>query len=118
MLDTTVLIAGGGPIGLLAARALSQQGVACVLVERNATTTKWPKMEMINARSMELFRPNRLAFGDWVRNEGVPPEYGFEVLFSSGFGEQGEVVEKWVSFCGGILSDDRIEHAAFSGRGE
>lgn len=55
---------------------------------------------MINARSMELFRPNRLAFGDWVRNEGVPPEYGFEVLFSSGFGEQGEVVKKWVSFCG------------------
>ena len=66
-------------------------------MERNKTTTKWPKMEMINARSMELFRPNRLALGDWLRATGVPPNYGFEVLFSSGFGERGEVVESWVS---------------------
>jgi hypothetical protein len=66
-------------------------------VERNKTTTKWPKMELMNARTMELLRPNRLDMLDWARTEGVPPEYKFNVLYSSGFSEGGEVVEKWVS---------------------
>jgi 2-polyprenyl-6-methoxyphenol hydroxylase-like FAD-dependent oxidoreductase len=34
-LDTPVLIAGGGPTGLVLASLLSQYGAGCVLAERN-----------------------------------------------------------------------------------
>jgi hypothetical protein len=38
--DDTVLIAGGGPVGLILATVLSYYGVKSVLLERNNTTTK------------------------------------------------------------------------------
>jgi hypothetical protein len=38
--DDTVLIAGGGPVGLLLATVLAHFGVKSVLLERNKTTTK------------------------------------------------------------------------------
>jgi FAD-dependent monooxygenase len=38
--DDTVLIVGGGPVGLLLATVLSFYGVKSVLLERNKATTK------------------------------------------------------------------------------
>lgn len=38
--ENTVLIAGGGPVGLLLAHVLSHYNVKTVLLERNHTTTK------------------------------------------------------------------------------
>jgi FAD-dependent monooxygenase len=46
----TVLIAGGGPVGLLVAKVLSHYGVKSVLFERNKSTTRWPKMDLTNGR--------------------------------------------------------------------
>lgn len=48
-----VLIAGGGPIGMTLACELSRRGIECMLVERNPTTTRYPKMDTTNARSMD-----------------------------------------------------------------
>ncbi len=48
-----VLIAGGGPVGLTLAYDLASRGIACMLVERNASTTRHPKMDITNSRSME-----------------------------------------------------------------
>ena len=45
-----VLIAGGGPVGMTLARTLALYGVRCLLVERNATTTRHPKMDITNGR--------------------------------------------------------------------
>src|SRR6516162_10196898 len=56
-----VLIAGGGPVGMTLACELSRRRIECMLVERNATTTRYPKMDITNARSMELFRRSRSA---------------------------------------------------------
>lgn len=78
----TVLIAGGGPVGLLLARILSFHGVRSILFERNETTTKWPKMDLTNARSMELFR--KLGLADELRKQGVPADIDQNVLISSG----------------------------------
>ena len=50
-----VLVAGGGPVGMTLALALARLGVRCALVERNAHTTRHPKMDITNARSMEIF---------------------------------------------------------------
>ena len=60
-LDTPVLVAGGGPTGLVLASVLSHYGINCVLVERNTHTTRFPKMDVTNGASMELLR--RLSSG-------------------------------------------------------
>jgi 2-polyprenyl-6-methoxyphenol hydroxylase-like FAD-dependent oxidoreductase len=72
-----VLIAGGGPVGMTLAAALAQFGVRCLLVERQASTTRHPKMDITNGRSMELFR--RLGLVDQLRAVGVPEENNFDV---------------------------------------
>lgn len=89
----TVLIAGGGPIGLLLATVLSHHGVRSVLLERNLTTTQWPKMDLTNARSMEMMR--RLGLSESVRKLGVAPHFSYNVLVSSGLAAE-EPVTKWL----------------------
>jgi 2-polyprenyl-6-methoxyphenol hydroxylase-like FAD-dependent oxidoreductase len=71
------LIAGGGPVGMTLACELSRRGIACLLVERNPTTTRHPKMDITNARSMELFR--RLDVVDALRAVAVPETSNFDV---------------------------------------
>ncbi|KAF5008754.1 hypothetical protein FDECE_4991 [Fusarium decemcellulare] len=78
----TIVIAGGGPVGLLLARVLSFYRVKSILFERNRTTTSWPKMDLTNARSMELFR--KLGLADDLRKEGVPSHIDQNVLISTG----------------------------------
>jgi 2-polyprenyl-6-methoxyphenol hydroxylase-like FAD-dependent oxidoreductase len=72
-----VLIAGGGPVGMTLARTLASLGVHCTLVERNASTTRHPKMDITNGRSMELFR--RLGLADKLRAVGVPEANNFDI---------------------------------------
>ncbi|MFD2580209.1 FAD-dependent monooxygenase [Novosphingobium colocasiae] len=54
-IDVPVLIAGGGPVGMTTALNLARYGIRSLLVERNPTTTRHPKMDLTNGRSMELF---------------------------------------------------------------
>ncbi|KAH7091351.1 FAD-binding domain-containing protein [Paraphoma chrysanthemicola] len=89
----TVLIAGGGPVGLLLARVLSHFGIRSVLLERNETTTKWPKMDLTNARSMEILR--RLGLSDGHRELGVPSGKSHNVLVSTGLGAN-EPITQWL----------------------
>ena len=77
MKQVPVLIAGGGPVGMTLACELSRRGIACLLVERNPTTTRHPKMDITNARSMELFR--RLGVVDALRAVAVPESSNFDV---------------------------------------
>jgi len=88
----TVFIAGGGPIGLLLAQVLSFYGVQSVLFERNKTTTSWPKMDLTNARSMELF--HKIGLADELRRIGVPPDIDQDVLISSGL-SMDEPLTRW-----------------------
>jgi len=77
MKHVPVLIAGGGPVGMTVARALAHFGVRCLLVERQPSTTRHPKMDITNGRSMELFR--RLGVADKLRAVAVPEENCFDV---------------------------------------
>jgi 2-polyprenyl-6-methoxyphenol hydroxylase-like FAD-dependent oxidoreductase len=79
MIKTPVLIAGGGPVGMTLARTLASFGVRCKLVERQLSTTKHPKMDITNGRSMELFR--RIGLVDKLRAVGVPEENNFDVCW-------------------------------------
>lgn len=74
-----VLIAGGGPVGLTLGLELARRGVPCMLVERATETTKFPKMDITNARSMELFR--RLGVSEALRRVAVPEANCFDVAW-------------------------------------
>jgi len=77
LIETPVLIAGGGPVGMTLALNLARYGVRSMLVERNAQTTRHPKMDLTNARSMELFK--RLGLAEPLRDAGVPRENAFDI---------------------------------------
>jgi len=72
-----VLIAGGGPVGMTLARTLASFGVKCLLVERQPSTTRHPKMDITNGRSMELFR--RIGLADKLRAVAVPEDNNFDI---------------------------------------
>ncbi|KAK5162731.1 uncharacterized protein LTR77_011214 [Saxophila tyrrhenica] len=90
--EGTVAIAGGGPVGLILARVLATYGVNSVLFERNPSTTTWPKMDLTNARSMELF--HRIGLAEDLRRQGVPSDIDQDVLMSTGLGRD-HLLAKW-----------------------
>ncbi len=75
--QVAVLIAGGGPVGLTLALELEHHGIKAIVVERNPDTTRHPKMDITNSRSMELFR--RLGVADELRKVAVPEDHPFDV---------------------------------------
>ncbi|HUO40428.1 MAG TPA: FAD-dependent monooxygenase [Mycobacterium sp.] len=75
--EVAVLIAGGGPVGLTLALELQHHGINAIVVERNPDTTRHPKMDITNSRSMELFR--RLGVADELRAVAVAKDHPFDV---------------------------------------
>lgn len=93
-LQTPVLVVGGGPVGMLLAYCLSNyHQISCVLAEQSSTTTKYPKMEYTNVRSMEIYR--RLGIADQLRAMGVDPELDLRELIATGLGEDGRLITTW-----------------------
>jgi 2-polyprenyl-6-methoxyphenol hydroxylase-like FAD-dependent oxidoreductase len=76
-LEVPVLIAGGGPVGMTLALNLARYGIKTIVVERNAETTRHPKMDLTNGRSMELFR--RIGLTEKLRDAGVPRDNAFDI---------------------------------------
>lgn len=76
-MQTSVLIAGGGPVGMTLAHVLAHYGVRSILAERNETTTGHPKMDITNSRSMELLR--RVGLADRLRAVAVAESQPFDV---------------------------------------
>ncbi len=56
MLETEVLVVGGGPVGLSLALELGLHGRRCLLVERHERTGFAPRAKTTNVRSRELMR--------------------------------------------------------------
>ena len=54
--STTVLIVGGGPIGLIASILLTQQGIDNVVVELREHVQPAPAAHVVNARTFEIMR--------------------------------------------------------------
>lgn len=86
MNEYDVVIAGAGPVGLTLAIDLGQRGVRTLIVERDATTGPWPKMDRSNARTMEFYR--RLGIADDVRAIGYPAEASMDVFIVSTLSEE------------------------------
>ncbi|MFE7122375.1 FAD-dependent monooxygenase, partial [Streptomyces sp. NPDC057654] len=61
VLETDVLITGGGLVGLTAALVLRHHGVTVTVVEKRSTTSPQPKARRFHMRSMEIYRELGLA---------------------------------------------------------
>jgi 2-polyprenyl-6-methoxyphenol hydroxylase-like FAD-dependent oxidoreductase len=70
--STSVLIAGGGPVGLAAAVELGTRGIDCVVLEPRATvSSQRPRAKTTSVRTMEHFR--RWGIADRIRAAAALP---------------------------------------------
>jgi 2-polyprenyl-6-methoxyphenol hydroxylase-like FAD-dependent oxidoreductase len=77
--ECEVLLAGGGPCGLMLANELGRRGVRTVLVDEKPSTAFNPQANATQARTMEHYR--RLGFADEVRAQGLPPDYPTDIAY-------------------------------------
>lgn len=74
-----VLIAGGGPCGLMLSIELGRRGVRSVLVDPKGQTAINPQANATQARTMEYYR--RLGFADEIRALGLPKDYPTDIAY-------------------------------------
>lgn len=81
VVETPVLIVGGGPVGLALALDLSQRGIRNMLVERDPGTgcELLAKAGTLNERTMEYCR--RLGVAEAVAAEGFPDDYPRDTVY-------------------------------------
>jgi 2-polyprenyl-6-methoxyphenol hydroxylase-like FAD-dependent oxidoreductase len=78
-LETDILIAGGGPCGLMLANELGRRGIRTLLVDLKPGTAFNPQANATQARTMEHFR--RLGFAHEVRACGLPPDHPTDIAY-------------------------------------
>lgn len=78
-----VLIAGGGPCGLMLAIELGRRGIRCLLVDAKAGTAFNPQANATQARTMEHFR--RLGFAHEIRSMGLPSDHPTDIAYLTRF---------------------------------
>jgi 2-polyprenyl-6-methoxyphenol hydroxylase-like FAD-dependent oxidoreductase len=82
-LETDVLIAGGGPFGLMLANELGRRHIKCLLIDPKASTAFNPQANATQARTMEHFR--RLGFAQEIRSQGLPPHHPTDITYLTRF---------------------------------
>jgi 2-polyprenyl-6-methoxyphenol hydroxylase-like FAD-dependent oxidoreductase len=78
-LAVDVLVAGGGPFGLMLANELGRRGVSVALFDAKPSTAFNPQANATQARTMEHYR--RLGFADEVRSLGLPVDFPTDVAY-------------------------------------
>ena len=81
MIETPVLVVGGGPVGLTLAGELGWRGLSCTLVEERTAPTEHPKATLLGARSMELFR--RWGITDEIYASALPAHINYFITFTT-----------------------------------
>src|SRR5919198_2950759 len=76
---TSVLIAGGGPVGLGLACELGLRGIDCMLVEKRDGAVTEPKQSMVSSRNMEFCR--RWGVAQAVRTAVWPESYPRDFVY-------------------------------------
>lgn len=80
---TEVLIAGGGPCGLMLANELGRRNIRCLLVDPKPGTAFNPQANATQARTMEHFR--RLGFAQEIRSMGLPADHPTDIAYLTRF---------------------------------
>ncbi len=76
-MDSEVLIVGAGPTGLTLAIDLGRRGIKCMLIEQKESPAFLPKMERINARTIEIYR--RMGLAQQIRAAGLRSDCPMDV---------------------------------------
>ena len=77
-IDTSVLIVGGGPVGLTLALDLASRGIDVTVTEvRRAGELPSVKCNQVSSRSMEVYR--RLGIAKTIRAAGLPADHPHDV---------------------------------------
>lgn len=79
MTDTKVLIAGGGPAGLVLALELGTRGVDCILLNDAPHTASHPKANAVSSRTMEHMRRNGMS--EQLRARGLAPDHPTDLAY-------------------------------------
>jgi len=82
-MHTDVLVAGGGPCGLMLANELGRRGIRCLVVDAKPGTAFNPQANATQARTMEHFR--RLGFAHEVRALGLPGDHPTDIAYFTRF---------------------------------
>lgn len=83
VVETDVLVAGGGPCGLMLANELGRRGIRCLVVDAKPGTAFNPQANATQARTMEHFR--RLGFAQEIRALGLPPDHPTDIAYFTRF---------------------------------
>src|SRR4051812_3658345 len=117
--ETTVdvLIAGGGPFGLMLANELGRRGVSVALFDAKPSTAVNPQANATQARTMEHYR--RLGFADEIRALGLPADFPTDIAYFTRFAKHelarfrlpsAREAKEWVGSLGGSWSAAELPH--------
>ncbi|MCU0761156.1 MAG: FAD-dependent oxidoreductase [Steroidobacteraceae bacterium] len=81
MIETPILIVGGGPVGLTLGIDLAHRGQPSVLVEERTGPMPHPKATLLGSRSMELFR--RWNLDGPIFDAAVPNDHPYYIIFTT-----------------------------------
>ena len=84
ILDSEVVIVGGGPFGLMLAIELGRRNVTTLLYDAKNGTVYNPQANATQARTMEYFR--RLGIADEIRALGMPADYPTDIAYFTRYG--------------------------------
>lgn len=79
VIETPVLIAGAGPVGLALACELGWRGVPCLVIDQGDGSVVFPAGEAIFVRTMEHLR--RWGIAERIHESGFPQDYQRNVVF-------------------------------------
>jgi 2-polyprenyl-6-methoxyphenol hydroxylase-like FAD-dependent oxidoreductase len=79
IIETPVLVVGGGPVGLAMTIDLGTRGIPSILIEQGDGTIEHPRTGLVAVRTMEAFRQWGIA--DKVRACGFPEDYELSMVF-------------------------------------
>jgi len=83
-LSTSVLVVGGGAVGLVLALELGRRGQQCIVVDEGDGTIEHPRTGGISVRTMEYCRWWGIA--DEVRGNDFPADYQLDNVFCTSIG--------------------------------